>query len=76
MVKSVEGVFRKGKIELLGPAPTAAETRVVVTFFTDPKQVDLAERGIGPEDAAALRSRLKTFEEDWDRPDMDAYDAV
>ena len=76
MVRSVEGVYRDGRIELLGPAPTAWETRVIVTFLTDAGGVDLAERGIGPEPAADLRSRLKPFDEDWQRTDMDAYDAL
>ncbi|MCH7639925.1 MAG: hypothetical protein IH855_10770 [Bacteroidetes bacterium] len=76
MVRLVEGAHRDGRIELLGPAPTASETRVIVTFLTDAGGVDLAERGIGPEQAADLRSRLKPFDEDWQRTDMDAYDAL
>ena len=38
--------------------------------------VDLASRGIGIEQAGELRSRLTTFAEDWNRPDMDAYDEL
>jgi hypothetical protein len=33
MVKSVEGVWRDGKVELLEPAPTVGEARVIVTFL-------------------------------------------
>ena len=40
-----------------------------------PSGVNLAERGIGPEQAADLRARLHTFE-DWDDPAMEAYDAL
>lgn len=77
MVKSVEGVYRKGRVELLEPAPTSSDARVIVTFLPeDGVVVDLASRGIGPEQAAALRQRLKAFQEDWDRPEMDAYDAL
>lgn len=36
--------------------------------------VDLANRGIGEEQAAELKSRLQTFDEDWNRPEMAAYD--
>jgi hypothetical protein len=36
---------------------------------------DLNERGIDQRQAADLRQRLKPFAEDWDRPEMDAYDA-
>jgi len=76
MVKSVEGVFRKGRVELLEPAPTSSDARVIVTFLPEDGGVDLASRGIGTEQAAELRQRLKTFQEDWDRPEMDAYDAL
>ena len=38
--------------------------------------VDLQDRGIDQQQAADLRQRLKTFSQDWDRPEMDAYDAV
>jgi len=76
MLKSVEGVFRNGKVELLEAAPQTEESRVVVTFFPGRMSVDLAERRINPAAAADLRGRLKTFADDWDRPEMDVYDEV
>ena len=36
--------------------------------------VDLGKRGIGQAQAADLRARLKTFAEDWERPEMSIYD--
>ena len=36
--------------------------------------VDLAKRGIQEAQAADLRARLKTFAEDWDRPEAAIYD--
>ena len=36
--------------------------------------VDLPQRGIDASQAADLRARLKTFAEDWDRPEMGIYD--
>jgi len=36
--------------------------------------VDLRERGIDEAQAADLRARLKTFAEDWDRPEAAIYD--
>ena len=36
--------------------------------------VDLPARGIGETQAAELRSRLKTFAGDWERPEADIYD--
>jgi hypothetical protein len=36
--------------------------------------VDLPMRGIDQTHAAQLRARLKTFAEDWERPEADIYD--
>lgn len=73
MLKSVKGVCRNGKVELLEPSPEGGDGQVIVTFLTsDP--VSLAERGISEPQAADLRHRLAAFAEDWDRPEMDSYD--
>lgn len=40
------------------------------------RPVDLRERGIGERQAADLRRRLAAFAEDWDRPEMAAYDEL
>jgi hypothetical protein len=74
MLKSIEGIYRNGKIELLEPAPQLTEARVVVTFLPERKLTDLAARGITPEMAADLRARLGCIAEDWDDPAMDVYD--
>jgi hypothetical protein len=36
--------------------------------------VDLPSRSIDETQATDLRARLKTFSEDWDRPENDVYD--
>ena len=36
--------------------------------------IDLNARGIDEVQAADLRARLKTFAEDWNRPEADIYD--
>jgi hypothetical protein len=36
--------------------------------------IDLSARGIEQIQAADLRARLKTFAEDWNRPEADIYD--
>jgi hypothetical protein len=36
--------------------------------------VDLSAGGIDQTHAAELRARLKTFAEDWERPEADIYD--
>jgi hypothetical protein len=76
MLKSVEGTYRDGKIELAETPANVCEARVIVTFLPKPGPVDLRERGIDEAQARDLRWRLGTFAEDWDRPDMDVYDAI
>jgi len=74
MLKTIEGVFRNGKIEFVEqPGEIADETRVLVTFLQS-KIIDLKTYGIDQVQAAELRSRLASFAEDWEQPDMDGYD--
>jgi hypothetical protein len=76
MVKSVEGIYRDGKVELVEPLEGAEGSRVIVTWVQPSPSVDLRERGINSAQAADLRARLGAFSEDWDRPEMSAYDDV
>ena len=74
MLKSVEGVYRDGKIELTElPGGVRDETRVIVTFL-ETSQIDLRARGIDEAQAAELQTQLGTFAEEWDSPDMALYD--
>lgn len=80
MLKSAEGIYRQGKVELLEPPGELDESRVIVTFLPSPNgkdgPIDLRERGIDEVKAANLRARLKAFADDWERPEMEAYDAL
>lgn len=76
MLQSVEGIYRDGKVELLETPVSMDGVRVIVTFLSTPGFVDLQSRGIDREQAATLRARLQSFAEDWERPDMTAYDAL
>jgi len=76
MVKSVEGICRNGKVELVEPLTQAEGCRVIVTWVHPAEPVDLTEREIGEDRAADLRRRLSAFVEDWDRPEMAAYDEL
>jgi len=76
MSKTVEGIYRDGKVELLETPEEAHDEHRVLVTFVDNCTVDLADRGINEEQAADLRSRLSTFAEDWERPEMEAYDAL
>lgn len=76
VLQTVEGTYENGEIRLLGAPPEMARARVLVTFLRENGAIDLDARGVSPEQAENLRRRLKTFAEDWNRPEMDAYDAL
>lgn len=76
MMPSIEGLYKDGKVEFLEPVPTGIEGRVIITFLPESGGVLLPERGIDERRAADLRQRLSTFAEDWDRPEMEVYDAL
>ncbi len=44
------------------------------SLLADSNGIDLGARGIDEIQAADLRARLKTFTEDWNRPEADIYD--
>ena len=74
MLKTLEGVYRGGKVELAEmPGNVREDTRVIVTFLQS-SAIDLRERGIDEAHAANLRARLATFAEDWDTAEMKVYD--
>jgi hypothetical protein len=74
MLTSVQGVYRKVKIELnQKPENISDETPVIVTFL-DSGTVDLRKRGITKAQAKVLQAQLESFTEDWDSPEMSAYD--
>ena len=65
---TLEGTCRGGKVELAETPARITEAKVLVTFL-EPGMIDLRARGIDGSQAADLRARLKTFAEDWDRPE-------
>lgn len=74
MLTAVQGVYRRGKVELIrAPSNLREDTPVLVTFL-EPGSVDLRVQGIDEAQAADLRARLTTFAEDWSSPEMDVYD--
>jgi len=74
MLTSIEGVYRKGQVELTErPENVPEESRVIVTFLNH-AAVDLRSRGVDEEQARELRGRLASFAGEWESPEMDAYD--
>jgi hypothetical protein len=74
MLKSVEGTYKDGKVELSELPADVKEARVIVTFLPRNGPIDLRARGISEAQAAELRWKFSTIAEDWDHPDMDVYD--
>jgi len=54
---------------------TAYQAVSVLALAGDPAARRVSDLGWTQEEAALTRSRLAAFEEDWDAPGMDAYDA-
>lgn len=59
------------KTLLKEPAPTLKKSDEAIHGT-----INLAEHGIAQEQAAELRSRLQSFAEDWNRPEMAIYDEL
>jgi hypothetical protein len=74
MLRTIEGVYRKGQIELAERPDGLGEAVPVLVTFLETPRVDLRARGIDEIQAAGLRSRLAAFAPDWDRAEMDVYD--
>lgn len=72
MLKSIEGVYRDGKIELSElPSDVPEHTRVIVTFLdTD---VDLRERGMNSNLHTAKTRPALTVQATISRPDSPSY---
>jgi hypothetical protein len=58
----------------LSAAERLAIQRKLAEIASQSSGVLLPERGINEYQAAGLRSRLKTFAEDWERPEACIYD--
>lgn len=75
MLKAVQGIYRDGKIELAELPPEIKEARVVVTFLPaeedQPGKPPLTDAEINE-----LRWKLQAWEDDWNAPGMESYDAL
>ncbi|ETX01287.1 MAG: hypothetical protein ETSY1_07925 [Candidatus Entotheonella factor] len=74
MLKTIEGVYKDGKIELSEPPGNVPEDSRVIVTFLETRHIDLRECGIHEEQAAELRAQLGAFAEEWDSPEMSCYD--
>ena len=74
MSKTVQGIFRNGRVEFPEDSSLSHHDGPVLVTFLEPGEMPFLLRGITTEEAAAFRSRLSTFIEDWESPEMDVYD--
>jgi len=70
----VRGVYRDGKVELEKPPRNVQNDSPVIVTFLDADKIDLRKRGIDKSQARLLRAQLSAFAEEWDSPEMKAYD--
>ncbi|GIK65505.1 MAG: hypothetical protein BroJett018_32990 [Chloroflexota bacterium] len=73
MLRSVEGIYRNGKIELAEIPDELDENTEVMVIFVPKQRFDLASIGMTREEAAEMRAQMESFIEDWDDPRMDIY---
>jgi len=74
MIASVEGIYHHGQVELREPPADVPDNTPVIVTFLDSGDVNLRAHGIDAAQAAELRARLSPFADDWDSPEMAAYD--
>jgi len=74
MLTSIQGVYRKGRVQLTQKPKNVTDETIVIVTFLETKSIDLRKRGINRAKARKLRAQLATFAEDWESPEMSAYD--
>ena len=75
MLTTVEGIYQDGKVELLEIPRDVNKARVIVTFLP-PNQGRSQPPRFTAEELADLRGKFAAWEEDWNAPGMEAYDAL
>ncbi len=74
MLKTIPGTFKSGEVHLAESVPDLPEGPVLVTFLS-PSVSEWGAPSLTPQQVAELRGKLAAWE-DWNAPDMDAYDGI
>lgn len=74
MLRSIQGVYRSGKIELTEQPDNVHDDTPVIVTFLETGRINLSAHDIDESEAVELRARLTAFAKDWDAPEMDIYD--
>ena len=69
MLKTMEAIYRNGKVEFMEKPPKLREARVIVTFLPAKPRIPVLTKS----EAAEMRGKLAAWEEDWNAPGMEAY---
>ncbi len=73
MLKTIQGTFKSGEVQLGESVAGLPEGPVLVTFLAQ-STADSGSPSLTSEQVADLRGRLAAWEEDWNAPGMEAYD--
>ena len=81
MLQSIEGVYENGRVDLAELPHDVNRARVIVTFLpadnASPTETARANPPqFTPEELAELRGKLAAWDDDWNAPGMEAYDAL
>lgn len=71
MIQALDAVYDGTVLHPERPLELMPNTRVHIVIESG-NEIDLMAHGIGPVEAAVLRTQLPAFE-DWNDPDMDVY---
>lgn len=74
MLTNMQGVYRKGRVVLRNNPTNIPDNTPVVVTFLESGALDLRARGITRQLAQTLRAQLAAFAEEWESPEMSAYD--
>jgi hypothetical protein len=76
MVKSVEGVYRDGKVELIEPIAEAEGFARNCDMGPTRQRSGPSRQGNRRIAGRRFTPAARAFAEDWDRPEMNAYDEL
>lgn len=74
MLRTIAGTFKSGVVQLGEPVDDFPEGPVLVTFLA-PGAAGFGTPSLTPEQVADLGGKPAAWEEDWNAPGMEAYDA-
>jgi len=75
MLLTIEGVYENGRVDLTELPRDVSHAKVIVTFLAAETPVAVPPT-FTPGEVAELRGKLAAWNDDWNAPGMEAYDAL